>query len=861
MTSAKTNLSLHAPDLARWQWRVRGQVQGVGFRPFVYRIAQQAGVTGRVFNDALGVHLEVQGSRGHLKRFSELFEREMPPLAKVESCARQEMAVIREERRFTIDQSASEMRRRSSPSAGEMGSATGGTWARVDAAVTVDTALCADCARELLAPDNRRHGHGLINCTNCGPRFSIVRDIPYDRSNTTMAGFAMCPACRREYEDPADRRFHAQPVCCPKCGPEVELMKVEAVRRRAPSLKGGGDGRRGKKKTDDVAPAIHFAVHHAGGDPFVKAAEMIAEGGIVAIKGIGGFHLAVRADWPKAVERLRALKERDAKPFALMCRDMEMACRLAALSPEAELAMLSVAAPIVLAPRRREADRHIADAVAPGTHLLGLMLPYTPIQHLLFGALERHFAKLGAPVPPLVMTSGNVSSEPLVTDNHEAVERLGPLCDAILWHDRPIERCVDDSVVLDLPKLGPVPIRRSRGFVPAAWAFPPELVAEEATGICLGGELKNTVAVVRGHDVIVSQHFGDLTHALAFEHFQRGVEDLLRLFHVPVKFVAHDLHPGYMSTVAARQLAERWGARLIPVQHHAAHAFGVLAEHGISWPALALVCDGTGYGTDGSIWGGEVLAIHGSEWKRLGRLRTMRLPGGDSAARDPRRSALSLLYAAYGEEFAHASGAMRLFPDAADRGMLVQMIRSGLNSPWTSSTGRLFDGVAALLGVCLTNEHEAQAAMALEAFAQRWAADGNPESAEGNDVEELYEVRWNEEEALWELDVRALIRFLVERRGDGVSAEPLAWLFHRKLAEGWVRLLQAAGGAHRLSRVPVGMSGGVFCNSLLAAMVSEAARSKAISTFFHKLYPMTDTGLAFGQAIFSRRLLLTRYAK
>ena len=729
---------LHSHDaLFRWQWHIRGQVQGVGFRPFCYRIAMKSHVTGRVMNDASGVFLEIQGDAGALERFAEAYVREMPPLAKVASCQKRAMPVVGGEEGFVIEQSS------------EVGEEP------VAAAVTIDSAVCPDCLREMGEKGNRRYGHALINCTNCGPRYSIIRNVPYDRPNTTMRNFEMCPACRKEYEDAGDRRFHAQPTCCPECGPKVELVRMAG-------------GVVSRKRAE-------------GGAAIKGAAKMLWEGKIVAIKGIGGFHLAVRADSEEAVGRLRTLKKRDAKPFALMCRDMEMVRQLVRMSAAGEAELCSVGAPIVLSPRKEGVA--VASAVAAGTDLLGVMLPYTPMQHLLWGELGRLAGKeggkeAGGGLPALVMTSGNRSNEPLVIDNEEASKRLGGLCDGILWHDRPIERCVDDSVVLDRGEGREVlPLRRSRGYVPTAFA----VSGEHKTGICVGGELKNTMAVVRRHDVILSQHLGDLSHALAFEHFQKAVRDLIKLFDVRVEFVAHDLHPSYMSTMAAHELARRFGAKLIPVQHHVAHAAAVMAEHHLEGRVLAVVCDGTGYGTDGTIWGGELLELNGAKWRRLGRLRPMRLPGGDAAALDPRRSGLALLHATYGEEFEGLPAAAELFPDEMERRMLGRMIRTGLNSPWTSSTGRLFDGVAALLGICRTNEHEAQAAMALEAAAWRVSAEEKPmggtqlgaghggerrEWLGRGEGEDLFEVRWNAEAGLWELDLSLLIRWLVEQAGE-----------------------------------------------------------------------------------------------
>jgi hydrogenase maturation protein HypF len=827
---------------------MRGQVQGVGFRPFVLRVAREVSadndgrVTGRVWNDAHGVVVELQGTPAAVGRFEAIFRRSLPPLARIDAWARSPADIVAGETDFSIG--ASDPRGPQHPGAAPTG------------AVTIDSATCPECVAELLSATDRRAGHALINCTNCGPRFSIIKDVPYDRPNTTMGAFPLCPACAAEYHDPADRRFHAQPVCCPQCGPRVELVRVIAR-----------DGRLRGAATEPV-----------NGDPIVEAARMLLAGKIVAIKGIGGFHLAVRADRDRAVGRLRSLKRRDAKPFALMCRDLAMARRIVRLSEAGAAELASARAPIVLAPRTAEADDWVVTAVAAGTDLLGVMLPYTPVHHLLWRALA-DAAREGARghedrMPPLVMTSGNVSSEPLVTQNADAVERLGggdggggggPLCDAILWHDREIVRCVDDSVLLDraAPLLpgedarGPLPIRRSRGYAPVPWRLPAGAggAANHPTGICVGGELKNTAAVVRQGEVILSQHFGDLTHPLAYDHFRKAIDDLVRLFHVRVDFVAHDLHPHYMSTVAARELAGRYGARLIGVQHHVAHAAAVRADARIPGPTLAIVCDGTGYGIDGTIWGGEVIFLDRARWKRVGRLRPIRLPGGDAAAHDGRRIALSLLHAACGDEGATHPAAAALVPDAAERAMLTRMIRTGFNSPWTSSTGRLFDGVAALLGVCEKNGHEAQAAMALEAAARAGAAGGDgPPPPAG-----LSDVRWSAAAGLFELDVLPLVRWLVARRAAGAEVPPLAWQFHRELARGLARLTAAAAEQVGDGSGPPTWtaSGGVFCNQILERELAAAGREAGASVRFHAAYPPTDAGLSLGQAEYSLAFLLT----
>ena len=747
----------------RWRLRVTGQVQGVGFRPFVYRLACEIGVRGHVLNDERGVTIEAQGEPDCLDRFAQRLRDESPPLATVNDLAVTKGLPLAAESGFHI-----------------IGSRATGAAA---AAVTVDVALCGDCRRELLTPADRRYRYALINCTNCGPRYTIVRDVPYDRPNTTMAGFAMCDTCGREYENAADRRFHAQPIACHDCGPTLSLVTP------------GGEP--------------------IAGDPIAGCVGRLMAGGIVAIKGLGGFHLAARAGDEAAVARLRQRKRRDAKPFALMCATVEAAEQLVALSAEGAAALRSPAAPIVLAPRRDDAV--VSSDVAAGTHRLGVMLPYTPIQHLIF-------AEGGRAMGPLVMTSANASDEPLVIDHADALRRLGSLCDAMLWHDRPIERCVDDSVLIDMAGAAPLPIRRSRGFVPSELPLP--MTVDD--GLCVGGELKNTVAVVRGGHAVLSQHLGDLKHPLAYKHFQRALADMRRLFSVRPRWIAHDLHPLYMSGYHARQLAERLGAALVPVQHHHAHAAAVLAEHRRCDRVLAVVCDGVGFGSDGTLWGGELLLADLLDFTRLAHLRPLRLAGGDAAAKDTRRCALGLLYQTDGDGFVDLAAAARVVPDHTERSMLGAMIRRNVNCVETSAAGRVFDGIAALLGLCRHNRFEAEAAMALEA-----AAAGRP----AIDGDRLYSIR----EGC--IDLAPLIRHIAQ---SPLPPDALAGLFHDQLAAAWAEATRQAAEEHGISTVV--MSGGVFCNQRLTERLSALLESAGLEVLRHRVVPPNDGGLALGQA-------------
>jgi hydrogenase maturation protein HypF len=645
-----------AEPVLRCRWHIRGRVQGVGFRPLVFRIAHRLHIRGGVWNDADGVIAEGQGTRGQLDEFVGALRDEAPAAAVIRRIDEEEIPLH-------TDGASFEIRRTTT--------ATGAS-----AEVAADLAICPDCLAEIRDPANaRRRGYALTNCTNCGPRFSIIRAIPYDRCNTTMAGFEMCPACHGEYENAIDRRFHAQPTACRECGPQLRLL-------------------------DQLGNTI-------GGDPIRGAAQSLLAGEIVALKGIGGFHLAVRADNQAAVARLRELKHRPAKPFALMCASLDAARRLIRMTPNGEALITSAAAPIVLAARVESSLT--ASAVAPGQHRLGVMLAYTPLHHLLFDALRL------SGVDTLVMTSGNDIDEPLAFDDEDALARLRGLCDAILLHDRPIERAVDDSVVID-GRTAPIFVRRARGYVPEPIALP--FICDGAPGLAVGAEMKCTVAACRDGQAVLSQHLGNLTHPRTFEAFKAAIADLCELLSVRPQWIAHDLHPGYLSTQYAKQLAEERRVPLVGVQHHHAHAAAVLAENGVSGPALAIVCDGTGYGADGTIWGGELLVASLADFRRVGRLRPMPLPGGDACARQPWRSALAMLFMAFGSDFAKLP-VCRGLADPGQLEFVRQMLVKRVSCIESSSTGRLFDGMAALLGLCRENRFDAEAPMALEAAASR----------------------------------------------------------------------------------------------------------------------------------------------
>jgi hydrogenase maturation protein HypF len=571
-------------------------------------------------------------------------------------------------------------------------------------------------------------------------------------------------------------------------------------------------------------------------DPIRGAVRLLREGGIIAMKGLGGYHLVVDAANEAAVARLRRGKKRDHKPFAVMVRDVEAACRLASISDGAHVLLTSPVCPIVLAPRK-DTDA-IAPSVAPGTERLGVMVPYTPMQHLLL-------AEGAGDAAGLVMTSANMSDDPLISDDEEARRRLAGMSDAILTHDRPIERAVDDSIVIDAP-WGVLPIRRGRGLVPIPLLLP---VPAPRPGLCAGGELKNTVAVVTGDAAVLSQHLGDLTYSLAYRRFEKTIDDLLRLFDVAPEWIACDAHPQYLSHQSATGLAADRGLDLIAVQHHHAHLASVLAEHGRSDRIIGLICDGVGYGADGTAWGGEVLVGDLCGFDRVGRLRPLRLPGGDAAARETGRCGLSWLADTLGACTADSPAARRMMPDDERRDTIFGLLQRDLNCPPSSGLGRLFDAAAALLGVCDYNHYEAMSGMLLEAAASR--AVSHP-SGEG-----LIEIRATDgADGPFELDHRPLLQRLFDLMETGSGTETMAWLFHDAVADGLARAATTAAG--REDAGTVALSGGVFCNTLLTELVATRLRSAKIEVLIHGAVPPNDGGIAFGQAAIAAASMANR---
>ena len=746
---------------ARSRMRVAGVVQGVGFRPFVFRLAAELGLAGWVLNDERGVLLEVEGPPRAIAELATRLETEAPPLAAIQAVVRDEAPVIGE----------SGFRIVASPAGGE-----------AQALVAPDTATCAECLAEVMDPADRRYRYPFANCTNCGPRFTIVRGVPYDRPLTTMAGFEMCPACLAEYEDPGNRRFHAQPNACPACGPTARII--------------------GAKQPAD------------GQDAVGHAAALIGEGAILAIKGLGGYHLACLADAEGAVSSLRSRKRREDKPLALMAADLASAEALVELSDDDRALLKRPERPIVIA--RRAAGARVAKAVAPHSLDLGVMLPYTPLHHLLL-------ADVGT---PLVMTSANVSDEPIAYLDDEALQRLRGIADAFLVHDRPIHMRTDDSVVRSTGANRRVLLRRSRGYVPGSLTLPEPAPAPV---LGCGAELKSTFCLAKGDRAWVGHHIGDLKNWETLAAFREGVAHFERLFAVSPRVVAHDLHPDYLST---RYALERDGVETVAVQHHHAHLAACLAEHGEDRPAVGVIFDGTGFGTDGTVWGGELLRGGLASFERAGMLMPVRLPGGDSAVREPWRMAASWLAHATGEEV--PATPRSLAADAGDDWEAVcGLVSSGAGSPLTTSVGRLFDAVAALCGVRARVNYEGQAAAELEGAADPLERGAYPIALEGGDGAPLV------------IDPRSAIRGLAADVAASVSVAVLAARFHNGLAD-----VTAAACARECERSGVELavlSGGVFQNRLLLERTLARLEERGLRTLVPERLPPNDGGIAYGQ--------------
>jgi len=743
--------------------RVRGTVQGVGFRPAVYRIARAAGLVGFVRNDGEGVWIEIEGGDAAVGAFVAALRQEVPPLARIDAIEVAPIPLVGD-RDFCV-----------------VGSAP---TARTSATIPADAATCDACLRELLDPNDRRYRYPFINCTDCGPRFTIIRDVPYDRARTTMAAFVMCTSCQAEYEDPGNRRFHAEPNACALCGPRVAL-----VEGHKPRLQGEA--------------------------ALERATELLAEGSIVALKGLGGYQLAIRADLDDAVWRLRARKRRPHKPFALMARDIDVAARVAEMNEAGRAELLSPARPIVLLGARN--GNQVAQSVAPFVGELGVMLPATPLHHLLL-----------AQSPLLVMTSGNAADEPIAKDDAEAFTKLDGIADAFLVHDRAIHTRADDSVVR-VTRGRVQPVRRARGYVPA----PVPLGFEAPSVLAVGAALKNTVCLVRGRDAYLSQHIGDLDGVDARGFFVEVIEKLQRLLDVQPALIAHDHHPDYVSTRWALAQAEAQGVPCVAVQHHHAHVASCLAENGRTETVIGVAFDGTGCGPRGDLWGGEFLLCDLARSKRLGHLRAISLAGGETAIREPWRLALAALIDA-GEPL----DLMAHVPSHRQR-FLARMIERNISAPRATGAGRWFDAVASLVGVRDTISYEAQAAIELEALAK-----GSFDERPYPFVVDVPAA--GEGDTPFVVEMRPTIRAVAaDVRGDIPSAR-IASRFYATMAELIAESCRHVRRYHGIQTVA--LSGGCFQSAMLSERARATLERDGFEVLTHRLVPANDGGLALGQA-------------
>jgi hydrogenase maturation protein HypF len=745
-----------------------GVVQGVGFRPFIYQRALAHHLSGWVRNTSGYVEIDAEGQPSDIAAFVADIQAKVPPAARIEKLLTQEHQVVGYAG-FEI--------RDSKPEPGEY------------QLVSPDLATCRECTAEIMDPANRRYRYAFTNCTNCGPRFTIIKDIPYDRALTTMSQFVMCPQCHEEYDNPADRRFHAQPNACPVCGPRLQLVK--------------NDG---------------SAV--SGSDPLAAAAQLLRSGEIVAIKGLGGFLLACDATNERAVKLLRQRKKRPSKPFAMMVKDVAEALKYCYISGDEAKLLMSTQSPIVLLKIRDFLP--LSSEVAPSLKYLGLLLPYTPLHHLLM-----HEAGI-----PLVMTSGNLSEEPIAKDNDEALRRLSGIADYFLWHNRDIYVCYDDSVAIVAEGESRL-LRRARGYAP----YPVHLNFDAKPILACGAEMKGSFCLTRDDHAFVSQHIGDMENAETLEHFQNTVEIYERLFRIKPKIIAHDMHPDYLSTLYAQELGGADPAlRLLPFQHHHAHIASCMAENGFKGLVIGVALDGTGYGTDGNIWGGEFLLADYQKFERLAHLEYVPLPGGDAATRKPLRTAAAYLYHLLGDK-ALADSGLSARIENKELAILKQQIELKLNAPLTSSCGRLFDAVASLIGIRDSIDYEAQAAIELEMVATDYVP--------GDSINYPFDVE--ERAGVKIIRLKRLFDAILLDIKNHASRAEIAYRFHDSLAQMTASTCQKLSSQTGVKTVA--LSGGVFQNRLLFHLVVEALKEKDLKVLTHKEVPANDGGIALGQAV------------
>ena len=740
---------------------MNGIVQGVGFRPFIFQLANLYKIKGEVANTSSGVSIHIEGIKQNIESFCRDLSEKTPPLAHITEVSFYDEPV-NDCKDFTIvDSKGKEV---------------------MTTLISPDVSVCDDCISELFDPHDRRFQYPFINCTNCGPRYTIIDDIPYDRPKTSMKHFKMCPICQEEYDDPKNRRFHAQPNACKDCGPHISLY----------------DNDRKKVETNN---------------PIEKAATLLKQGYIVAVKGLGGFHLAADAENNKAVARLRKRKYREEKPLAIMSCDVEHILKYALVEPEEEKLLTSPQRPIVLL--KKIEPNSISEAVSPRNRYFGAMLPYTPLHYLL---LRHNFTAL-------VMTSGNLSEEPIAIDNADAFDRLSNIADYLLIHNRDIYLRSDDSIVRKSAGFTRF-IRRSRGYVP----MPVFLNKKVPSILACGAELKNTICLTKGNHAFLSQHIGDLENLASYEFFQLTIRHMKRTLDINPEIIAFDLHPDYLST---RYAEEQQDIQKIQVQHHHAHIVSAMAENMLDGPVIGLSFDGTGYGSDGTIWGGEILIAEVEKFSRTAHFAYVPMPGSAAAIKEPWRMAVSYLYDAFGEEFWDLDLPIFKKIDHKKIKIIVEMISKQLNSPYTSSLGRLFDGIAAIAGIRNHVFFEGQAAMELEMLA-------------GKTANEIYDYKWESGE-IYQIKTEPIIRGIVDDMQTGLSPSEISGKFHWTLIYMFARLCGLIREDTGLSRVV--LSGGVFQNSILLSGLIKALKEKNFQVFTHSKVPANDGGISLGQAM------------
>jgi len=743
---------------------IKGAVQGVGFRPFVFRLATELNLKGWINNSTQGVFIDAEGDENNVISFIERLRSDKPAISRIQSF----------EHTFTDVNGFEEFEIVESKSSGTK-----------TALVLPDIATCPDCLEEIFNPANRRHLYPFTNCTNCGPRFSIIKALPYDRKNTTMADFEMCDDCKAEYTNPVDRRFHAEPTACPKCGPQVSLW-------------------------DEAGAAITER-----NDAILKTAELIKQGKIVALKGIGGFQLLVDANNDNAVRELRTRKHRSEKPFALMFPDLESVKKVCEVSEKEEALLNSIEAPIVLLKRKTLSDKSISDGIASGNPYLGVMLPYSPLHHILMSYLKI----------PIVATSGNISDEPICIDEQTALKKLNGIADYYLVHNRKILRHVDDSIVR-IAAGSEYIIRRARGYAP----MPIQIAGANDSVLAAGAHLKNTIAINKGNNVFISQHIGDLENEEAVNAFERVIDDLESFYEIEPKTVVCDLHPDYISTKYAKGL----GNKVYQVQHHYAHVLSCMAENEIDGSVLGVSWDGTGYGTDGTIWGSEFLISKGAEFKRFAHLKPFVLPGGEKAIEQVWRLGFALLYRVYGNKAIEMNDIPLINKHKpVDLNLIKQLIDKGINSPVTTSMGRLFDAVAAIIGIKMDANFEAQAAMELEFAANDISAN------------ELYEYDIVKEDESYIIDWKKIVEGVILDLRSGISIGIISAKFHNTLAEIIIDIAKLAG------EEKVVLTGGCFLNKYLLERSIYRLKEEKFKVFWHTKVPAGDGGISLGQIKYS----------